>query len=411
MTSWPRALLLVGIAVALALVSLWSGDEPPAPAHVAQPVEVATETAPAVAAGASAPAGRDDEADGARVAASTPAHVSRSLTVTVQGEVPTTPDGLQVALLFGERYESELRLRVGRKGTATWTSGDGVAWPAAVDFAFPSRGDSFVSVGEAPRAVLTAPPTCVLNLEVVEADGLPSTEPMTASVRVPGARPPADRTHELAVVDGRAVILAEATGALMEVEVRTSSGRSVQRSFSAARENGEEVECKVALPGQHGLPLRVTDLPPGDEPWRVDLYASAETGPVRAPRAGAGHLAFLEGQRIGNDALVIATRGAERRWGRVRGGVAATAAEVEVAQGRVVDAEGSGVEGVRVGLFRSLGAKALGGRLHEVRTDADGSFRLTGPSPDDVSLALRVEATAEVIALPQRQPLLLRATR
>ena len=286
MTSWQRALLLVGIAVALALVSLWSGDEPPAPAHVAQPVEVATETAQAVAAGASAPAGRDDEADGARVEASTPASASRSLTVTVEGEVPTTPDGLQVALLFGQRYESELRLRVGRKGTATWTSGDGVAWPAAVDFAFPSRGNSFVDVGEAPRAVLNAPPTCVLKLEVVEADGLPSTEPMTASVRVPGARPPADRAHELAVVDGCAVILAEATGALMEVEVRTSSGRSVQGAFSAARENGEEVECKVALSGQQGVPLQVSDLPPGDEPWRVDFYASAEHGPVRAPRAG-----------------------------------------------------------------------------------------------------------------------------
>ena len=132
MTSWQRALLLVGIAVALALVSLWSGDEPPAPAQVAQPAEVATETAPAVAAGASAPAGRDNEADGARVEASTPASASRSLTVTVEGEVPTTPDGLQVALLFGQRYESELRLRVGRKGTATWTSGDGVAWPASL---------------------------------------------------------------------------------------------------------------------------------------------------------------------------------------------------------------------------------------------------------------------------------------
>ena len=411
MTSWQRALLLVGVAVALALVSLWSGGEPPAPAQVAQPVEVATETAPAVAAGASAPAGRDDEADGARVEASTPASASRSLTVTVQGEVPTTPDGLQVALLFGERYESELRLRVGRKGTATWTSGDGVAWPAAVDFAFPSRGNSFVDVGEAPRAVLNAPPTCVLNLEVVEADGLPSTEPMTASVRVPGARPPADRAHELAVVDGRAVILAEATGALMEVEVRTSSGRSVQGAFSAARENGEEVECKVALPGQHGVPLQVTDLPPGDEPWRVDFYASAEHGPVRAPRAGGGYLAFFEGQRIGQGALVIARRGAERRWGRVRGQKAATVPEVEVARGKVIDQEGWGVEGVRVGLFRRLGSGTLGGRLHEVRTDADGSFRLTGPSPDDVSLALRVETTGQVVGLPRRQGLLLPATR
>ena len=46
-----------------------------------------------------------------------------------------------------------------------------------------------------------------------------------------------------------------------------------------------------------------------------------------------------------------------------------------------------------------------------VRTDADGSFRLTGPSPDDVSLALRVETTGKVVALPRRQGLLLPATR
>ncbi len=414
MSRGQRAILLALLAVVAVGLSSWPSSAPSSP-----PAPRALQGADAPGAGDRAelsPAtasGRDDALSGGatRQRATTPAGRARPFTVTVHGEAPAAPGGLQVALLFGPRLETSLRLRVGSRGAATWTSGDGEAWPRVVDFAFPTLGNGAAVVGEDPRAELTLPPTCTVELEVRELDGLPATEPMSATVRVPGARPPADRPHPVEVTDGRGAVTAEAAGQLLEVEVRTASGRAARGTYWAASDGGGAVTCPLQLTAEGGVPVRVADLPQGDETWRVDVYASAASGPVRAPRAGDGYLAFCPGGRVEDGAFVLASRGVERRWGLLRGGIASTAPEAEVARGRVVDDAGQGVVGVLVELFARLDAGGLGGRIASARTDVDGGFVVLGPAPSDVPSALRVATTEEVVDLPRAAPLLLRATR
>ena len=49
--------------------------------------------------------------------------------------------------------------------------------------------------------------------------------------------------------------------------------------------------------------------------------------------------------------------------------------------------------------------------LQTIRTGHDGAFVILGPDPARVPVALRVPATGEVVALPQRASLQLRASR
>ncbi|MCK5941186.1 MAG: carboxypeptidase regulatory-like domain-containing protein [Planctomycetes bacterium] len=419
-----RPLLLVALVALLATgaAAVWWAGAGPSPPEVEHDPSVAVASSDA---SREDPSPSPDRSSAARAPVAVAADTAppRSLTVTLDDEQHPAPEDVRVHLLFAGGDPSRLqRLRPGRAGVATWTAGDGAPWPESVDLGFPTMGRHVVPVGDRVGVTLPVPATCVLDLEVRELDGLPSSDAHTVKVWIRGAQPPADRQHLFGIDDGRAEIPVEASGQRVQVEVETASRGRVTATFVAGRTHGERVPCVVELPTAGGVPFWLLGLPAADVPWRVDLFCFGGQHAVRAPRRGGTWLAFVaaappgdapagEGWFLDERAFVIAVRQGERRWGALRSRAATMQPFAEVARGRVVDAAGKGVEGVAIELRPAPDVTFLGDALLRVRTAADGSFEVPGPDPAEVPLALFVAATGERVDLPQPQPLLLRATR
>jgi hypothetical protein len=346
-----------------------------------------------------------------------PAERGRALALSlVGGQAADAP--VRVDLLFGDRSEpTSQALRVRRGRDADWAAGAPETWPFAVDFAFPTSGQSIVEVQEAGRYELSMPPTCVLEVVVKELDLLPADDGVIAFVRVPGAPAPANRWHRLEVVEGRAETLAEAAGQLVEFSAVTASGRRASGTSQAARRPGARVVCELELRGDGGYPVRLRGLSEEAPPWRVDVFWADGMSKVRAPRRGDDWLVFLTPEHVGSKlpgwplderAFALAARGQQRRWGVLRRRAAAMRPFEEVARGRVVDQGRHGAAGQWIDLVPArLGELQPQHVISRARTEPDGSFVITGPDPREVGLALVVRATGERVELPQPTPLVL----
>ena len=358
----------------------------------------------------------------------------RSVTVALKGVGWSHAQPVHVDLLFdhaGRVQRQVFRMRPG--GEAEWRPGDATTWPFAVDFAFPTTGRRAVKVTDGGRYELALPPTCVMEFVVKDADGLPTGEELTASVRVPSSSAPGNRWHSVIFKDGQAKILAEASGQRVAFSVSTENGRGASGTFTAAAEPGTIVRCELDLRGGEAYPLRLGGLPQGPTPWRVDVHWHDGLEMVRAPKRGDEWLVFLRPDHIGSNlpgwpldkgAFALATRAGECWWGCLRQRAAEMRPFDEVARGRVVDLQGRGVAGVSIALIParlmalapsesdvSHDVKAFDRRVSRARTGPDGSFVVEGPDPLEVDLVLVVEATGQRIQLPCSGPLRLAAPR
>ncbi|MGC6487386.1 MAG: hypothetical protein ACON4Z_07055, partial [Planctomycetota bacterium] len=340
---------------------------------------------------------------------------ARSLAVRVSAVEGARGAPVPVDLLFGRGPRARRqRLIVGRSGAASWTPGDAATWPVAVDLGFPTIGDAVIELGESTTASLRLPPTAVFDLRVEELDGELCTEVATASLRVPAAAAPADRWHALRAPSGALSATVEAGGQRVEVRVTTRSGREARGVFRAPERGGERARCVVSLSGADGARFRCPGLPTRAGGWWVEVFGVGGGAPARAPRAGASFLVFgvadaTGAQPIDDGALVLARSGEELWWGVMASRSAVMQECALLARGALVGADGRGLAGAPIELveLRSPEPRVL----RTIRTDREGAFELRGPDAEGVRVALRVPATGEVVTLPQRQRLSLRAKR
>jgi|GEM_PF-3217836 len=357
-----------------------------------------------------------------------PAAAPRTVTVALNGVGWSHAQPVRVDLLFdhaGRVQKQVFRMRPG--GEAEWRPGDAKTWPFAADFAFPTTGRRAVKVTDGGRYELVLPPTCVMEFVVNDADGMPTGEELTASVRVPSSSSPGNRWHSVIFKDGQAKVLAEASGQRVAFSVSTENGRGASGTFTAAAEPGTIVRCELDLRGGEAYPLRLRGLPEGPTPWRVDVHWHEGLEMVRAPKRGDEWLVFLRPNHIGSNlpgwpldkgAFALATRAGECWWGCLRQRSAEMRPFDEVARGKVVDVQGRGVAGVSIALIPArlmASAPSEYAVLHDVRpfdrclsralTGSDGSFVVEGPDPLEVELVLVVEATGQRVHLPCSDPL------
>ena len=340
---------------------------------------------------------------------------ARSLSITVErGAVSMS--SVPVELLFAGSGEPLVRqgLRVGRSGEADWEAGSPDTWPFAADLGFPTSGGALVELAETQRATLRLPDLGVLSVQVLEVDGLASTEPATAEVRAASAGWPADRWHRRGLERGRCRWPVEVGAGQLEVRIVTASQRVVTTSLRAPESAGEEATCALRLPAATASRFFVRGLPERQEPWLVELCGADGSAPVRAPRDGEAHLSFALPDAAGvqpcdDGGLVLARCGDELWWGVLAARVAAMSACAPLARGQLVGAGARGLVGAPLELIER--GRAGQRVLQTIRTGHDGAFVILGPDPARVPVALRVPATGEVVALPQRASLQLRANR
>lgn len=360
----------------------------------------------------------EGDSAGGRVVAAEPSR-PRTLTVRVAPGPYELPDDLRLELRFGsDPLEQVQRLRVGSNGVATWTAGAEGVWPDRVGFAFPTRRQSTVLVGDRERVVLPFPATCRLVFEVADVDGQPAADGGVLSVTAPWALQVRGKPRRVELAEGRAELLAEAVGESVQVEVITSTLRTARADLWTSRRAGERVPCRIELDTAGGVPFGVRDLPAAGAPWRVELFLRGGLNAVRAPRHGQGYLAFCRqapgdeaGAFLDEDCFVVARGSSEPRWGSLRGRVAHMRPLAQVAAGRVVDDAGRGVEGVAVEVWPDADRPLLGARIASTRSAQDGSFVVQGPDPEVVAMVLHVPSTRRLVPLPHTGPLLLHASR
>ena len=341
---------------------------------------------------------------------------SRQLTVTGTefGEVGVE---VPVDLLFGAQARgARQRLLVGSSGAASWRPGDPATWPTAVDLGFPTMGAAVFEVGEASNVAIEVPQRATVQVRAQEVDGEPCTEVASVALRVPSAPAPADRWHPLRPRSEPLTATVEAAGQIVEVRVTTRSGREARTTIRAPSEAGGRTLCEVSLSGASGVPFSCVGLPQpaAGSGWWVELFGVDGARPLRAPRDGDTFLAFTRpgapgAQPIDDGGLVLARAGDELWWGVLAARVARMTECTRLARGDIVGVDGRGIAGAPLELVLTGGATLR--VLRTVRAGRGGAFELLGPDAGRVPLALRVPATGEVIALPQRQPLSLRAFR
>lgn len=335
---------------------------------------------------------------------------SRQLAVHVDGYLHSNEVPLRVELLFGERDGLRtVNLFVDREGNASWPSGSEAPRPRFADFAFPTvsaTGQNLVA--EAQDVRLTMPPTCVLEIEVVEVDGRLTSDPLTAHVRSPSAAWPQNRWRPLRIKNGRKLLLAEAAGERVELRVTTASGRTAHATFFAASTPGERVACSMPLAPTNGIEVALQGMPAeltvGN--WRVDMH-SLTHAPILAHRwPGAEHRYVLFPSPAVREAtkswLVFARNEAsqdEMYWGRKESDAGVVMRRgVRVAVGRVVDQTGKGAPGFHIDLV----ARKSRIVLVSVIAGQGGGFELLGPDPDQVALdvVLREARDGKPAAVP-----------
>ena len=353
--------------------------------------------------------------DAVRRGARGPRSRARALSITVERGAASM-SSVPVELLFVSSGEPLVRqgLRVGRSGEAAWDPGSPATWPFAADLGFPTSGAALVELADTQRATLRLPDLGALSVQVLEVDGLASTEPATAEVRAASAGWPADRWHRRALERGRCRWPVEVGAGLLEVRVVTASQREVTTSLRAPDSAGEETTCALRLPAAAASRFAVRGLPERAGPWLVELFGADGSVPVRAPRDGEEHLSFARPDAPGvqpcdDGGLVLARCGDELWWGVLAARVAAMSECVPLARGQLVGADARGLVGAPLELIErgSAGQRVL----LTIRTGRDGAFVILGPDHARVPVALRVPATGEVVALPQRASLQLRAGR
>ena len=407
----------LALAGALAIVvGLSPSPEAPAPRTLPAPSLGRAAAGPAAAEPETLSPAPQVAGDGAFERAAQRPHVTaqRSLTVTL-----TAAEGarvqLPVDLLFGAGPGAvRQRLHAGRAGVATWTAGDAETWPASIDLGFPTRGAALTAVGESSAVALTVPPLATVRVRVEELDGALCSEEATVELRAPTSPAPADRWHTLRAGAGTCAAVVEAAGEAVEVRVTTVSGRVAGATLRAPRAAGEQVDGTVQLDAVGGTRFTCSGLPERDRPWSVELFGADGRSRARAPRDGDAFLSFARAaprgvQPTDDGALVLARCGDDLWWGVLVGRAAKMIECAPLARGELVGAAGRELVGAPIELLWNDGATPR--LLQTVRTGRRGAFALLGPDATQLSLSLRVPATGEVVALPRRQPLLLRAVR
>lgn len=301
-----------------------------------------------------------------------------------------------VELLFGKRDGlRNVNLLIDRNGDAVWPSGSEAPRPRYADFAFPTiSGTGKTLRADANRVALAMPPTCVLEIEVVEVDGELTGEAMTAYVRSAAASWPANRWRPIKMVGGRAKVLCEAAGQRIEVRGLVTSGRSMRATFLAAKEEGARVPCSIALVPSNGFEVALQGMPASMDlsanPWRVELHnlVAAPMLAHRWPDAAQRYVSFPPPKvfESTNSWLVLASHRSQRDqlwWGmREQDESVAMQQCASVAVGRVVDQNGKAAPGCHVDLV----ARDKRVVLQSVITGRDGAFALLGPDPGKVAM-------------------------
>lgn len=331
---------------------------------------------------------------------------ARQFEVQVMAHEAAGDADVRVELLFGEREDMKsVALILDRAGTARWPSSSRAPRPWLVDFAFPTVGAWRQSLtDESLHATLTMPPTCVLDIEVVEQDGRVTSDELTVAIRSPQASWPGNRWRPLAMVGGRAELLAEAAGERIELQILGASGRSTQFVCFAADVAGARLPVSVPLPSVRGVELELHDLPKPEtaqHEWLVAVHPldSAKMSCHRLPGQDRGQRYVFfppkqsQATRPRNSWFVTAERASdpgEVYWGESNAANAVTMRAFTVlAEGRCVDAKGVGVAGCQVNLT-AVGRRAV---LHVVVTDKHGKFRIMGPAHASFPLEVVLHGT------------------
>lgn len=341
---------------------------------------------------------------------------SRPFHVQVAAGDDPLPSSVPVELLFGPREQPRsIQLFANREGRASWPGSTASPRPWFVNFAFPTLhavGQQLAAdVGEAQ---LSLPPTCVLDVEVLEIDGRRSGDGLAVAVRSSQASWPNDRWRTVRIQGGHAELLAEAAGQRLELRVATASGRSAQAECLAATAVGVRVPCKLTLPAVGGEELRLLGLPEveaaGAAEWLVTAYSKDGLRQL-AHRLSDGADRYVmfssRSQTTGASAwLLLATRSSdsgETYWGYTTAPYAASMQPcVHLAAGRCVDREGRGLPGFHVDV-RIAGTSAV---IATTRTAQDGTFELAGPTCLQVPLVAVLREAFEGVpaAVPLPSP-------
>jgi len=337
------------------------------------------------------------------------------------GELP-----LRVELLFGARDSIKaVTLIVDRNGDAIWPGGGNAPRPRYAQFAFPTVSPTTQTLSpEQSDAYLTMPEVCVLEIDVLEVDGRPSSDMLTAEVRSAAAAWPQNRWRPLRLQGGSQKLLAEARGERIEVRVSTASGRSAQAVFFASETPDERVPCAVHLPPSNGVDVELIGLPreSADASWHVRLHDLTHEPLTGHLWPGTEHRYVLFPRSVERQAidswLVLARSqgaGAGLHWGQVAGAGGSWRAGMQpaklVARGRVVDGAGAGLPGFHVDLV----ARPSGVVLNGVISDQDGGYQLMGPDPSQVAMEVvlreRRENQPPAIPLPVDGNIVLQVAR
>ena len=296
---------------------------------------------------------------------------------------------VRVELLFGDRPDlRSIPLFLDRNGMAAWPGDSQSPRPWFVDFAFPTMQAAGRRLADdAEHAELVMMPTCVLDIEVVELDGLVTAEPLTVRMRSTQSVWPVNRWHSLHMVDGCARSLAEAAGEHIEIQVKTASGRNAEAVCMASSVAGDHVSVSIQLPSTDGLKVDLVGLPDGlgevNQDWCVDLHSlHGETASGhRLSGKGQNYLFFtpqLVSDRVSRW-LVIAKSGKrpdQAYWGYRDANNRASMRPFQLlGTGRCLDAFGGGLTGYHVDVTLSDRGVALVTAV----SDESGNFRLLGP--------------------------------
>ena len=304
---------------------------------------------------------------------------------------------VRVELLFGERTDlRSIPLFLDRNGLAAWPGGRQSPRPWFVDFAFPTmQAAGRRLTNDAEHAELVMMPTCVLDIKVLELDGLATADPLTVRMRSTQSVWPMNRWHSLHMVDGRARSLAEAAGEHIEIQVETASGRHAEAVCMASSNAGDHVAVSIQLPSTDGLHVDLVGLPAGsgeiDQEWCVELHSlHGETvSGHRLSSKGQSYVFFapqLVRDRVSRW-LVIAK--SEKRpdrayWGYRDANNRASMRPFQLlGTGRCLDAVGGGLTGYHVDVTLSDRDVALVTAV----SDESGNFRLLGPDGLGLSLS------------------------
>jgi hypothetical protein len=315
---------------------------------------------------------------------------SRPFHVQVVASDDSLPSSVPVELLFGPREQPRIiQLFTNREGHASWPGSMASPRPWFVNFAFPTlRAVGRQLAADGDEAQLALPPTCVLDVEVLEIDGRRSGDGLTVEMRSSQASWPNNRWRVVRTQGGHAELLAEAAGQRLELRVATASGRSAQADCFAATAVGVHVPCKLTLPALGGEELRLQGLPQvdgtGAAEWLVTAYSEEGLAQLahRLPEGSDRYVMFSSrSQSDGVSAwLLLATRSsdsAENYWGYTTGlHAAAMQPCAQLAAGRCVDRDGRGLPGFHVDV-RIAGTSTV---IATTRTAQDGTFELKGPT-------------------------------